>query len=245
MTAARGPQAVFREAVELMRQGKYEDALRNHLWFHEHALEHNPALAGVRLSYALAAWVELGEKYPPALRALTSIRDEKAKALAGGNGTFAAFHDVAAINESLKESPATAALFQAIHQAHPRLAGQCYRVAEPHLLAQREYAICASYIPDAQARFDEIGQLFRLQMEIAGENPSLGSGGLREYAAASFVVEVCRLIEVLVGVSRGEEAERVRALALAFSPGAGARDALDAAFRGQEPGYLISGPSSS
>jgi hypothetical protein len=235
MAAVRDPQTVFHDAVALARQGKYEDALQHHLWFHEHALEHNPAFAGVRLSYALAAWVELGANYPPALRALTSVRDDKVKAIADGKGSFEAFHDVAAINEYLKESPRTVALFRAIHQASPELAGPCYRVAEPHLVAQREYAICAFYNPDALARFEEIRQLFRLNMEIADENPALPSGGLREYAATSFLMEVCRLLEILVGVGRREEAERVQALAVAECPGADARDALHNALRHPEP----------
>jgi hypothetical protein len=235
MAPARDPQAVFHDAVALARLGKYEDALQNHLWLHEHALEHNPAFAGVRLSYALAAWVELGEKHPPALRALISVRDGKAKAITDGNGSFEAFHDVAAINEHLKESPRTVVLFRAMHQASPELAGQCYRVAEPHLVAQREYAICAFYIPDALARFEEIRQLFRLNMEISDENPALRSGGLREYAATSFLMEVCRLLEILVGVGRREEAERVQALALSECPGVEARDALHKALGPPEP----------
>jgi hypothetical protein len=235
MGAARDPQAVFREAVTLTRQGKYEDALQNLLWFHEHALEHDPALAGVRLSFALASWVELGEKYPKALQALTSIRDEKAKAITDGKGSFPLFQDVAAMNEYMQAGPRTVALFQGIHQAYPELAKQCYRVAEPYLVAHREYATCASYIPDALAWFEEIRQLFRVKLEIADENPSLRAGGVREYAEVSFVVEVCRLIEILVGVGRRPEAERVGELALALSASAEARDALGKALGHQEP----------
>lgn len=34
------------------------------VWFHEHALEVDRAYRGVRLSFALAFWLELAEQYP-------------------------------------------------------------------------------------------------------------------------------------------------------------------------------------
>jgi hypothetical protein len=236
MTAARDPIAVFREAVALAQQGEYEAALQNHLWFHEHALEHEPALAGVRLSFALAHWVELGEKYPKALQALTTVRDERIKTLAEGKGSFQTFHDLAAINDYLNESPGTVAVFKQIHQAHPELAAQCFGVAQAHLVAQREYTICACYIPEALAWFEEIRQLFQMQMEIADENPVLAAGGVREHAKASFMREVGQLMEILVGVGRRREAQRVGELALEVNASAELRDAVARALGHQEPG---------
>jgi hypothetical protein len=121
------------------------------------------------------------------------------------------------------------ALFKTLHQTNPELAKRCYRVAESHLVADREFAICASYIPDAQARFEEIRQLFQMKIEIAEKNPRLQEGGIKEYAEASLVAEVGRLIEILVGVGRGQEAERVRDLALELTVSAETREALDKA----------------
>jgi hypothetical protein len=236
MAETTNPRTVYREAVELTRQGKYEDALQNHLWFHEHALEHNPALAGVRLSYALGSWLDLGEKYPNALRAMLSIRDTKVQAITEGKGSFTLFHDQAAINERLKESPKTVALFKVVHQAYPDLAKQCYRIAEQHLVAQREYAVCAAYVPNGLARFEEIRCQFQMKKEIADESPLLRSGGVMEYAEASFVAEVSRLIEILVGVDRRQEAERVETLALELVANAEARDTVGKALRDRSIG---------
>jgi hypothetical protein len=236
MAEAKDPLTVFREAVELAQQGKYEEALENHLWFHEHALEHNPSLAGVRLSFALASWLELGEKYPKALRALLSVLDEKVKAITDGNGSFGVFHDLATINEILNESPSTVALFKVVHQAYPDVAKHCYRVAERHLVAQREYTICAAYLLDGVARFEEIRFEFQMKKKVADENRLLRSGGVMEYAEASFVVEVCRLLEILVGVGRRPEAERVETLALELISSAEARDTVGKALRDHSVG---------
>ena len=65
---------VLRDAREEARRGAHAEALEKYLWFYHHALEHSPALSGVRLSYAISEWVELGNAYPPALEALESAK---------------------------------------------------------------------------------------------------------------------------------------------------------------------------
>ena len=39
----------YQQAQEAARDGRHEEALREYLWFHEHALEHEPAMYEVRL----------------------------------------------------------------------------------------------------------------------------------------------------------------------------------------------------
>ena len=45
---------MLRDARQAARRGAHAEALGKYLWFHHHALEHSPALAGVRLSYAIS-----------------------------------------------------------------------------------------------------------------------------------------------------------------------------------------------
>src|SRR5262249_5109242 len=161
-------------------------------------LEFDEALAGVRLSFALSGWVELGAVYPPARQALLSVRDRATRAIAQGEGSFALFHEVAAINRRLGDEAETVRLFGLLHQRHPELARQCYHVAEEALVQAGEYAICSSYVPDPAARLEEIRQLRQTTLEIAQENPRLGSpeARLREYAALKFRDETQRLIAI-------------------------------------------------
>ena len=60
------PDKILREAQDDARAGRYPDALAKHVWFHENALTYAPAMYGVRLSFALSYWVNLGNLYPPA-----------------------------------------------------------------------------------------------------------------------------------------------------------------------------------
>src|SRR4051812_9051491 len=101
------PHKVLNEALTLTKQGKYEEALQKHLWFHENALKHDKALAAVRLSFALSDWVELGKKYPKARKALVAIRDKNTKSVSEGKGNFDLFMEIAAINRYLNERAKT------------------------------------------------------------------------------------------------------------------------------------------
>lgn len=75
---------VLREARQLVKSGQHAAALEKYIWFHDHALDFDRMLVGVRLSYAIDEWVVLGEVYPPAREALERVRDAKTVSLAQG-----------------------------------------------------------------------------------------------------------------------------------------------------------------
>jgi hypothetical protein len=208
------PRKVLQEARSLVTQARYDAALEKYLWLYRHALEYNEAFAGVRLSFVLSEWAELGEKYPPARDTLLSVRDETTAAFENSNGSFQLFMDVAAINEHLQDDARTVQLFKLLHQADPELARQCYAVAERGLVENGEYATCITYLADLEQRLEAIRQSCQRTLEIAEGNIVLGSpqAGLKEFANLKFDEESSRLIAILEGVGRLKDAERVREL---------------------------------
>jgi hypothetical protein len=223
------PQTALNEARELTAQGRYEEALQRHVWFHEHALEHDQAWYAVRLSFALSDWVRLGEKYPPARQALVEIRDRTAAMIRAGNWSRE-FHDVAAINEYLGEEGETGALFVDLHRADPSRAEQFYRHAEAGLVARGLYAVCAAHLPDSLRRFEELRANRRSLLSHTVGLPD-HADGLRGVVERRFAKEVGRLLTILTAVGRADEAEQVRAAALAETQYADAREAIARAGR--------------
>jgi hypothetical protein len=207
------PKTVLAEARAFVSQGRYEAALEKYLWFHQHALQYNEAFAGVRLSFALSEWVELGERYPPARDALLAVRDESTLAIEAGEGTVSLFHEVAAMNRCLQMEVQTPQLFKRMHQRYPDLARQCYELAEPLLVESGDYELCNYYLSDLETRLEAIRSLHRMTLEIAAENSVLGSpeAGLKQHARTRLADATSRLITILEGVGRLDEAERVRA----------------------------------
>ena len=211
------PKTVLNEAQKLARQGKYEEALKKHIWFHENALRLDPAMTGVRLSFALSYWVELGKKYPKARASLVAIRDKDAKAFQDGGGTAKLFSDVAAINRSLEEEPKTVALFKRIDGGKAELAQRCYLFAEQYLAGAGEYQLCGKYISDPGERFE------RTKMNM---NRPVARPQLKEALDKIADQDTCRLIEILVGAGRKPEAEAIQKQAVAVRDTPAIRDAI-------------------
>ena len=130
------------------REGRHEEALAEYVWFHEHALQEQPSLYGVRLSFALSYWVELSKDHPPALQALRDIRDRKARTLESGNPDRELFHDVEAINQYLGQSGDTARLFQLLERQNPAFAGRCASLAMEALAEAGQFELASKYLPE-------------------------------------------------------------------------------------------------
>jgi hypothetical protein len=147
------PGTVLQEAKKLMLTGQHEEALQRYLWFFHHALEYNPDLSAVRLSSALADWVELGRRYPKAKQALVAIRKHDADEFAQGRGYFDLFSEVAALNHYLQDDQATEPLFRQFQHSDAALAAQCFPLVEASFVKNHEYAQCLEFIPDPDAAF--------------------------------------------------------------------------------------------
>ncbi len=244
---------ILDDAKKLMELGKYEDALQRHLWYFNHALEYDQGQTGVRLSFALSQWVELGRRYPKAKEALTGIRDRDARMLMAGKGYANLFTDVQAINRELQDEDATYELFKMIREKDPQLAGQCYFWVESLLVAKGEYQWCYDHMGDPQFRFDSIRLSFDMECAnqqrmaatqqktrqmIAETNQKNGwtnvpsfsppdtSTMLKKSTEDRFVGQVRQLIEILVATGHKSDAEKIRDQAVAVLDDARLKSAL-------------------
>lgn len=96
------PGDILRRGRAHASEGRHEEALSDYLWFHQHALEHERAYYGVRLSFALAYWKDLSEVYPPAAEAMSKVREAAAVAVLGPEGdAWTLFDEVMAIDREL------------------------------------------------------------------------------------------------------------------------------------------------
>ena len=204
------------EADNLMKQGRYEEALQRHLWYFNHALVCGESDA-VRLSFGLSGWGELARRYPKAREALMEVRDRDAQTFSSGGGYSDLFSEVHSINRELRDDEATVALFKSFRQKDPALAGQCYFYAEALLAGQGEYVLCSSYINNPQARFQTIRECWDVEKNRKE---------MQEHAVNRFVKSTRQLIEILVGAGRKAEAEKIRAEAVALLDDARLKSAL-------------------
>jgi hypothetical protein len=232
----RAMQLILAEAKDLTAEGHYEESLQRHLWYHNHALDYDPeGQRGVRLSYALRDWTELGRHYPKAREALVEIRGRDLHEFAQGRGSVGLFEDIVAINEYWGCEATTCRLFKYLNEKQPELAKRCYPIAEAALVKQAEYALCVAYVGDGQARFERhrqnwekqaqwerrMAQIPRKMDEYWAQKGRERPPGLPRYelprAADNLLVGGTRqLIEILVGAGHKADAENIRTQALAL-----------------------------
>lgn len=227
MQAPMDAQDRLDAATELAADGRFEEALTEFQWFHDHALAENPALYGVRLSYALGAWVDLGTEYPPALAALQAVRSRDAALLLAGKGNRELFHDVVAIDEELGERARTHAFCLELEQAEPTLMLSCAAIALSAVIAAGDYALAERLLPDPE---DTIRERSRFLMKLF-------TRWRRQYARTMYIPsqvdiyanDVRQVLNVLAQRGRGAEAARLRKLAVDVIPATTVRRAVRAA----------------
>jgi hypothetical protein len=229
------PSAILHDARKDRQAGRYQDALAKHVWYHENALKHDAAQSGVRRSFALWYWLQLGEQYPPALKKLEDYRQEARKqALASNeNEAYHHFADFVAISKRLKKDKEIVDLFVTLDEKHPKSAKRAYHVVNDALIAAEKFELCGKYINGDKAIALEILK-FEHHRELA-KDPRRADPDIGEFGERTFRREAATLVAILVKCNRVEEAKRVAQKARAAWEDAELHAALEKALEGHFP----------
>ena len=226
------PQKILSEARADARAERYEDALAKHVWFHRNALKHEQALYGVRLSFALGYWHELGKAYPPALVKLKEIRDEATKNVTNGKHVRESFHDLAAINRTVGEESRTKEIFVLLDAQNADAAKEVFGLAQSALINSKDYKLCGKYI-DPIRSFPRIIESFRENKRLA-KDPRFGVEHLG-FANKKFTNDAATLIALLAVNGRKAEAEEIAGDAKKEWNNASFHAEIDKALQGKIP----------
>jgi hypothetical protein len=229
------PSEILKEAKQDAAAGRYGDALAKQVWFHESALKYQPSLTGVRLSFALSQWLELGAHYKPAMEKLKAIRDETAKRIREVDGTdtiFGDFADFSAINKTLNEEPKTHELFIWLDGHKPELTHLCFNVAEPALIRAKDYRLCGKYI-DPDRDFEMLKDLYRTNLQFVQKRKVRKQ--VQDFAEKKFSNGAATLVALLVINDRKDDARRIAEAAAKEWDNPSFKDELEAARKGIVP----------
>jgi hypothetical protein len=231
------PFEILNSAVADTKAGAHADALAKFLWFHNNSLQHNAGLSGVRLSFALAYWMDLGKVYSPAQTCFIRTRDETEAAFANNLASFQLFHDLAALNRELGDGLRTAGAFASVATWDPSAARRLYHVAEPFLVAAGRYDECGPFL-DPPERMQRSKELYEVNRRWEETEP-LGKHRRPPMARKFYEHDVATLIALLALNHRAEEAGWVRDQALAIVDDEEFRLLLAAAMSGHLPQPLL------
>lgn len=226
------PQAILQEARADTRAKRYEIALAKHVWFHENALSIEPALYGVRLSFALSYWHELAKVYPPALTKLKEIRDQAKKNVVEGKDVRKSFHDMKSINDRLGEQAATKKVFEILDEKSPKIARDTFDLAKPSLVQAKAYSLLGKYVVPKDD-FAKMRDTYRQGKKLAADAP-FGARHL-EFANKKFANDTTTLVAILAVNDRQKEAEEIAASARAEWDDRSFHAGLEKALKGLVP----------
>lgn len=202
--------AMYQEAITALQEGRHQEALDIHLWYHHNALIYAPSHYGVRLSYMLHNWYELAKRFPPAMQALKETRDTAGDQVRQGKDYYRAFNDYDSINSVLGEDDKTVALFVWLDGNYPLRAKRAYRLAKPALVKAKEYALLGKYLnPDKE--YMQYVQYYDQMLEFAEKHDSAES---LDYAHDNFAHQIATLVSLLVLNERHKEAEEIAEVAI-------------------------------
>lgn len=202
-------------ARELAQAGKHAEALREHVWFHQHALDEIPSLSGVRLSFALFDWINLSKTYPPALKKLKSIRDNTTRKLFGRHASFALFHDISSINGYLDEVSATYQAFRRLDAEYPALAKSCADVAMDAIVAAKDFELARRYWPSPEAELLEASEWFNADVIRHHKMPPTAAPRLDAFVSI-YCNRVLTMMRIAEGLGHVETAGSIKEWAVAL-----------------------------
>ena len=200
------PSIILNEARADARAKRYKIALAKHVWYHNHALSISQAQFGVRLSFALSYWYQLGQEYPPAMAKLRSVRDGLEKQARKGENLDNAIPDLAAISRTLGEDSRTTSIFKVIDKTYPEKASMAFLFVNSALIKEKEYKLYGKYVEPNQ-EYVQMKYLYELNQERA-KDPKFGAN-LSEYSGKSFREPFTTLIAILVVNNRKAEANEI------------------------------------
>jgi hypothetical protein len=211
------------------RTGRYEEALTYHIWFHKHALEVDPAFHGVRLSFALSAWFELGMNYPKAIEELRAIRNNSNQLLFDGLEDIDLFQAIVALNHKFGLSTETYILFKHISIVSPEFASRCARLAIPALMEARDFHLARRYIIDPDVMISKLASSFNDDIEYANKIVSAKAKvAMFDAHVHNYCETVSQILATLSETGEQDTAEILRRKAVQLVRNPEAAEAVDA-----------------
>jgi len=196
------PRKYLNEARAASKSKDYAKALSRYEYFFDHALDDDRAsFYGVRLSYCLDEWAELGEVYPLAKERLIQRRDGCLDLLIQEKDPEF-FHDYIAICGYLKCSNLPIEAFKNLHLENEELASEIVRFIWDDLVSNSLWEVCLHYLPDPHAKYRQCISKHDSLVKMKNENPDMGGKGYQKQMNSWAVRDIGNILLVLKNNNR-------------------------------------------
>ncbi|MCU7937268.1 MAG: hypothetical protein KZQ99_20735 [Candidatus Thiodiazotropha sp. (ex Dulcina madagascariensis)] len=153
------PGDILQEARVAFSDKKYSLSLEKYRWFFDNALKIKKSYYGVRLSYCLSEWADLGNSYPPALDYLIKQKELSLKTFKETK-SCGQFHEYSRICDALDCPNEPVEVFLEIASVDKALSDKIFKFVYEELARQSQWVICREYMGNGYNQYKEILELF-------------------------------------------------------------------------------------
>lgn len=231
------PTAILREAQADARARRYEEALAKHLWYHQNTEEFDAGQTGVRRSFALSDWHDLGADYPPALVKFEETREASRMSVLESphpKRVWNDFADYAAMCEQLDEEQQIADLFLALRDKSEKHAKKVYPLAERALVDAGRFDVCGEFLDPKRAMELEI-KSYELNKQLAGEREGDHGQRLLNFGERKLRHDAAVIVAIVAQNDKPDDAAALAQQARAAWDDKELNEALDQALAGTPP----------
>ncbi|MCR9258706.1 MAG: hypothetical protein NXH95_03225 [Pseudomonadaceae bacterium] len=212
METPKSAKESLQSARQHRKAGRYAQALEEYEWFFDNALSQRPSYYGVRLSYCLDEWHDIGKHYEPALHRLDAKRLDCFERFLD-TGDAGLFHDFEAISKELGDVQGVVDRFQLLDEQHPKLASEAWFFAKQYFINKELWQICSKYLPEPHKECERLISKFFEGMKLYLEEPEL-FGNSDAQIVGWLVTDCHNLLRVLRHAGRnleeGQAMEHIR-----------------------------------
>ena len=190
------PRVVLNEARNAYKEENYSIALSKYQWFYKNSIEINKSFYGVRLSYCLNEWAELGEKYQPAKEALVKLKETT---LSSFNETLSqeAFHEYSCICEYLGCSNESYEEFIPVHKENKNLATKLFTYVYEYCASNNQWELCKKYLGNGHNQYKNTLEIFDHMIEFSKKRTSKQRESMSSEAVETIKRESVWLLNML------------------------------------------------
>jgi thiol-disulfide isomerase/thioredoxin len=214
------PMERERHAQALAETGKHEEALAEYLWCFDHGNENRSnGYAGVRLSFLLSEIVQLGRRFPPAIKALEERRDKAEASLFAGKGTFDDAAEFTALNRVLEAKGRTLTAFDRLKKeghVDPMMNLVFLPEIAPALTEAKRYQDLLDAVGDADNAVKTKISLTEAALKIGEEHESAEE--MAQFMREHVVEECSYSYEALLGTKQDDKASKIAERLTTFAP---------------------------
>lgn len=190
------PGEVLSEARTAFKNNDYPTALEKYQWFYDNALDIDRSYYGVRLSYCLGEWAELGKEFPEAMESLINLKESTLLEFSISNSRQA-FHEFASICKYLDCQKEVFEQFQKVHNTDKDLSEKIFRFIYEYCASNEMWEICREYIGNGYEQYKKAIEKFDHIRKFAEEKTADVGDSIFKHEVESLKREILWILDML------------------------------------------------